>query len=302
MELREIRTFLEVANHNSFSKAAKKLGYSQAAVTIQIKQLEKELKVHLFDRIGKQTTLTHEGEVFYPYAKEVMKSLASAKSLLSQPEELSGSLLIGTIESVCSTLFSALIQEYHRRHPNVNVKLIIDSPETLLSQMNSNAIDLVYFLDKQVFDVKWVKVMEKPEDIIFAASREHKLAGVTDLEVEQVITEPMILTEKDASYRLLFEQYLAAQGKEVHPYLEIGSTAFIVKLLRQNAGISLLPEFAIRKEMEEGRLIKLQMKDFHLQTWRQIVYHKDKWVSREMQSFLELVEEMEGTKEDIKSR
>ncbi|MEY8354700.1 LysR family transcriptional regulator [Lachnospiraceae bacterium 54-53] len=64
MELREIKTFIEVADLKSFSKAAGKLGYSQAAVTIQIKQLERELNVHLFDRIGKQTTLTHEGENF----------------------------------------------------------------------------------------------------------------------------------------------------------------------------------------------------------------------------------------------
>lgn len=68
MELREIATFLQVAQLKSFSKAAKQLGYSQAAVTIQVKQLEKELNVHLFDRIGKQTTLTHQGAVFFEHA------------------------------------------------------------------------------------------------------------------------------------------------------------------------------------------------------------------------------------------
>lgn len=79
MELREIKTFLEVANRKSFCRAAEKLGYSQAAVTVQIKQLEKELNVHLFDRIGKQTTLTHEGETFYEYAADVVKNLNHAK-------------------------------------------------------------------------------------------------------------------------------------------------------------------------------------------------------------------------------
>lgn len=68
MELREMITFLEVARQRSFSRAAKNLGYSQAAVTIQIKQLEAELGVYLFDRIGKQTTMTHQGVIFYEYA------------------------------------------------------------------------------------------------------------------------------------------------------------------------------------------------------------------------------------------
>ena len=68
MELREIAAFLQVAQLKSFSKAARALGYSQAAVTIQIKQLEQELGIHLFDRIGKQTILTHQGMVFYDHA------------------------------------------------------------------------------------------------------------------------------------------------------------------------------------------------------------------------------------------
>ena len=68
MELREIRTFLQIAQKQSFSKAAEALGYSQAAVTVQIKQLEEELGIHLFDRLGKKTVLTHHGEIFYRYA------------------------------------------------------------------------------------------------------------------------------------------------------------------------------------------------------------------------------------------
>ena len=65
MELREIRTFLQIAQKQSFSKAAEALGYSQAAVTVQIKQLEEELGIHLFDRLGKKTVLTHHGEIFH---------------------------------------------------------------------------------------------------------------------------------------------------------------------------------------------------------------------------------------------
>ena len=85
MEFREIVTFLQAAKLQSFSKAARQLGYSQAAVTIQIKQLEQELGVHLFDRIGKQTTLTHQGQVFYEYASAIMRDLAQAKDAMANP-------------------------------------------------------------------------------------------------------------------------------------------------------------------------------------------------------------------------
>ncbi|GLB29945.1 LysR family transcriptional regulator [Lacrimispora amygdalina] len=293
MELREIRTFLEVADLKSFCRAAEKLKYSQAAVTVQIKQLEKELNIHLFDRIGKQTTLTHEGEMFYQYASEIMRNVAYARNALGQSSELTGRLVIGTIESICSTLFPPLIREYHHRYPRVNINIIVDSPGTLLNMMNSNQVDMVYFLDRRMYDAKWVKILEKPEEIIFAASKEHIFAKETGLTIDQVITQPLILTEKDASYRFILEQYLASDDKKLHPFLEIGNTEFIIKLLKQNEGISFLPEFTIKKDMELGSLTRLSMKEFHLRTWRQIIYHKDKWLSREMKAFMELVLEME---------
>ncbi len=293
MELREIKTFLQVANLKSFCRAAEKLGYSQAAVTIQIKQLENELNVRLFDRIGKQTTLTHEGEIFYQYAADVIRDLTHAKNILSVSSELTGRLIIGTIESICASVFPPLIQEFHRLYPKVNVSIVIDSPSMLLSMMNNNTIDVVYFLDKRMYDAKWIKVLEKPENIIFAASTDNPLARETGLEIDQVISKPMILTEKDASYRFILEQYLAASGKKVYPFLEIGNTEFIIKLLRNNTGISFLPAFTIHRDLEEGTLTALKMRDFHLQIWRQMVYHKDKWISREMKAFIELVQKME---------
>ena len=96
MEFREISTFLQVAQYQSFSKAARHLGYSQAAVTIQIKQLEQELGVHLFDRIGKQISLTHQGQVFYQYAVSIRNELEQAKNAVSDPSTLSGKLCPGS--------------------------------------------------------------------------------------------------------------------------------------------------------------------------------------------------------------
>lgn len=89
MELREIAAFLQVAQLKSFSKAARALGYSQAAVTIQIKQLEQELGIHLFDRIGKQTILTHQGMVFYDHAAAVMREISCARAAVTESQELS---------------------------------------------------------------------------------------------------------------------------------------------------------------------------------------------------------------------
>ena len=293
MEFRELSTFLQVAKLQSFSKAAKVLGYSQAAVTIQIKQLEQELGVHLFDRIGKQTSLTHQGSVFYDHAASIMQDIAQAKDAVSHPQKLNGHLCIGTIESICASLFPSLLTEYHKLHPEVNISIRTDSPDQLLEQINGNQLDLVYFMDKRVYDVKWEKVLEEPEEIVFAATADHPLAQRSEpLSLDDVLSYPMVVTEKNASYRLILEQYLAAMGKSLQPYLEIGNTDFILQFLKQNTGITFLPRFTVEKAVSEGYLRILSVKKFSIRTWRQILYHKDKWVTREMAEFIRLAQEL----------
>ena len=294
MEFREITTFLQVAQHQSFSKAARQLGYSQAAVTIQIKQLENELGVHLFDRIGKQISLTHQGQVFYQYAISIQKDLAQARQAVSDSSELNGKLCLGTIESICASIFPELLSEYHRLYPEVTISIVTDSPDVLLERMNENAIDIVYLLDRRIYDNRWHKTLEIPEENIFVASPGHELAQADrELELDEVLQFPFLLTEKDASYRHMLEQYLAASDRSIRPFLEIGSTEFIIHMLLKNTGISFLPEFTIRREVEQKRLTALKVRGFQMQTWRQIFYHKDKWVTREMQEFPRLAQKMQ---------
>lgn len=289
MELREITTFLQAANEQSFSKAAKILGYTQAAITIQIKQLEAELGTQLFDRIGKQVSLTQQGRIFYDYAQNIVRQLEEARSAVTTSPELNGRLSLGTIESISSALLPELLSEYHQLYPKVEISLVIDSPRVLLEQMNKNILDTVYFMDKRMYDPKWIKVLEKPEDIIFVAPSSHPYTKKDDLTLSQVIEEPFILTERNASYRHILDQYLAAYDMKVNPYLESGSTDFIIRLLRSSEGITFLPKFVVDPEISSGSLAPVNVSDFHMRIWRQIVYHKDKWVTREMEAFFELV-------------
>lgn len=293
MEFREISTFLQVAQYQSFSKAARHLGYSQAAVTIQIKQLEQELGVHLFDRIGKQISLTHQGQVFYQYAVSIRNELEQAKNAVSDPSTLSGKLCLGTIESICASIFPDLLAEYHRLHPEVTISIVTDSPGVLLDRMNENTIDIVYLLDRRIYDNRWCKTLEEPEENIFVASPDHELALVKrELELDEVLRFPFFLTEKDASYRHMLEQYLASINRSVKPFLEIGSTEFIIHMLLKNTGISFLPKFTVQRELQQKQLTALNVRGFQMQTWRQIFYHKDKWVTKEMQEFLRLADKM----------
>ena len=250
MNLSQLQYFRTLAKEEHYTRAAQILSITQPSLSHAIAQLEQELGAHLFDRIGKQTTLTHQGSVFYEYAASIIRDMAQAKDAVSHPQKLTGRLCIGTIESICASIFPNLLTEYHKRHPEVNISIRTDSPDQLLEQINSNQLDLVYFMDKRVYDVKWEKVLEEPEDIVFAATPDHPLAQRDEpLELDEILSYPFVLTEKDASYRLLLEQYLAAMGKHLDPYLEIGNTDFILQFLRQNTGVTFLPHFTVERSV-----------------------------------------------------
>lgn len=291
MEFRTLRTFVRVASLQSFSKAAMELGYTQAAITIQIQQLEKELHVRLFERFGKTISLTQQGEILLQYAHHLLQISDEARQALQQ-HQLCGHIHIGTIESLCASGFPSILQQYHTLYPHVKISIDLSSPESLLIKMNQNNLDIVYLLDKPRFHHDWIKVLEKPEEIIFVCSQQHPLRSKKHTTIDEILAYEIILTEKAASYRCEFEQYLAIQNKTIEPYLEIGNTEIIIQMLIQSQGISFLPQYCVQKYINAHQLSILKPTDFAFFVSRQIFYHKDKWITPEMKAFLQLVKTM----------
>src|SRR5699024_9697340 len=117
MELRQLSTFIQVAQLKSFSRAAESLGYSQSAVTVQIRQLEEELHVRLFDRMYKRVVLTGQGRQFLDSAYSILQEVnRAALSLTGPEEELHGQLHIGTLESLCSARLPGVVRSFRVQH------------------------------------------------------------------------------------------------------------------------------------------------------------------------------------------
>ncbi|MDO5408507.1 MAG: LysR family transcriptional regulator [Eubacteriales bacterium] len=297
MELRELTTFITIAQTQSFSKAAALLNYSQAAVTIQIRQLEKELGVQLFDRLGKQITLTNRGRIFYDYALQILSLVSEASNTIAE-EKSSGSLHIGTIDSLCDSIFPSLLKKYHRLHPSVTLNIVTETPAVLMEMLARNELDFVYLLDEQIFDDHLVKVIERRDRVVFAACASHPLAGRSDLTLDELLSYPFILTEKDASYRRLLEQRLLRLHKTIEPYLQARRTDLIMHMLCEDMAVSFLPKFLIDDKLKAGVLTELNIDDFQFHIWHQVIHHKNKWITREMKFFFELLRESLSFKED----
>ena len=290
MEIRQLQTFVQAAQLESFSKTAEMLGYSQSAITVQMRLLETELNTRLFDRMGKKVVLTPQGREFLKSANKILYEVNKASKSMNDDRELTNPLHVGTIESLCTAKFPRILSEFHSLHPRVNLQITIDSPEKLIRMMDHNELDLIYILDTPRWDENWVKVMELAEPVVFVASAASKFAGKEKMVLDDILQEPFFLTEKHANYRQALDQQLALRRQFISPVLEISDPAFIIHMLELNQGLSFLPYFAVEQDIYKHRITTLDIKDIHISMYRQIFYHKNKFRTREMEEFIRLAD------------
>ena len=290
MEIRQLQTFVQAAQLESFSKTAEMLGYSQSAITVQMRLLETELNTRLFDRMGKKVVLTPQGREFLKSANKILYEVNKASKSMNDDRELTNPLHVGTIESLCTAKFPRILSEFHSLHPRVNLQITIDSPEKLIRMMDHNELDLIYILDTPRWDENWVKVMELAEPVVFVASAASKFAGKEKMVLDDILQESFFLTEKHANYRPALDQQLALRRQFISPVLEISDTAFIIRMLELNQGLSFLPYFAVEQDIYKHRITTLDIKDIHISMYRQIFYHKNKFRTREMEEFIRLAD------------
>ncbi len=288
MKLSYIKTFVAVVQFGNFSKAAEKLCYTQSAVTIQIKNLEQILNSKLFDRVGKNTTLTNSGEIFYKYAVKILNNLDEAIEAISSESNLNGGLSIGIVDSLCSSSFQKKITQYNELYPNVSLSIFTDTPALLFNKLHNNELDFLYLIDEKINNSNFEKVLEIEEDAVFVCSSTHPLATKKSVAIDTLLQFPFILTEPNASYRKILDKKLLENNKKIIPFMSTKNTELICNMLINNNIISFLPKFLLNDYLNEKRLTILNVPEVSIKVSKQMIYHKDKWVTKEMKEFFKI--------------
>lgn len=292
MELRNIKTFLCVAEQCSFSKAAVMLGYSQSTVTTQIQQLEQEFGTLLFERIHKTVRLTAAGTEFVGFAQKMLLTADEAKNAMKRLPEENGELRIAMAESLCSTFFPDILERYHKEYPNVDLSITTGGTDDIFYMLRHNEADMVYTLDRRIYSTDLVTALEKEEDVYFVASPSYSAAGKA-VTLEELTKYDFILTEKNMSYRKHLDELMASKSLQIRPFLELGSVEMIRTLVERGIGISFLPCYAVKDSIKNGTLVKIDVSENQIEVWRQLIYHKNKWVSPAMRAMIKLIKEYE---------
>lgn len=282
MEIRNLKTFLQVAERKSFTKAAEALNYTQSTVSTQIKQLENELGAPLFERINHKTNLTERGELLMKYANQIINIIDEIGNGNSDTDSCEGLVRFAMAPSVCNIMMGRTYMTFHERYPNIKVKIIEGTTDDMLHMLDHGDVDLIFVVDRHIFSRDYTVISKKKVDMRFVTGRNSELARKKNVSVEELVKYPFVLTEKELSYRKLFDDKLAELSLEVNPVVEIGDTGLLLELLELGLGISFLPDYVTKKAYEEGRIVYLDVRDFDVEIWRQLLYRENKWVSPAM--------------------
>ena len=290
MEIRQLHSFIKIVELQSFSKAAEALGYTQAAVTIQIRQLELEFNTRFFDRVGRHVELTPPGKKFLMYANEILRKVDDVHALLGNAVVKDHRLRIGTLESLLSFKLPKVVSYFYKHFPTVALEIRSGTPKELNEMLDHNQIDLAYYIDQKVYGQNWEKTLEEPESVVFVASNDANLPDKEDFLLAELLNQPFFLTEKDSNYRYALEQELASRHLGIRPFFETRNPDVIIELIKENRALSFLPHYAVEESLKNGSLRLLKVRDFEMQMYRQLFYHKDKWITAEMKNFIALGE------------
>lgn len=284
MEIKHLHTFLILSQELNFTRAAEKLGYTQSNVTFHIKALEQELHTPLFNRLGKNISLTDAGKNLLPLAAQM---LALEKNILALQEEASGrgTIRIGVCDSLCVNRLPKIIYDYKKEHPYVNISLEILRCSEFYSKLAQDQIDLAFTIGYLRKEENILYAAEKEEPICVLSAPDFPLARKSHLTPMDFANVPLILAEKAAYYRVNFERDLIQNNIIPRIMVETESIQAIKRLTEKSLGVCIMPKVAALEELASGSLVILDYAcNYGIHS--HIIWHKDKHLSSCQQNFL----------------
>ena len=294
MNTKNLVTFKTILEMGSFQKAADKLSYTQSTVTFQIKQLEEELTLKLFEKIGRRMELTQAGKDILPYVDMILQGMEQIGNYGKSLSEISGTLKLAIPDSILIYNMQSFIQAFAHEAPNV--QLVINSIQS--GEINQSIVDgtadIGINCEKNSYpDTLIHKKLGKYRAVLvaspFADSR--LLDFVTP---HQRKPFSLICNEPDGYYQLDMDKYLAEKDIVLNPHMKVQSIEAVKRCVMNNLGIAVVPTYSIGEELKNGSLmpIKTELDEKNYDSF--YIYHKNKWVSPQMEFALKLMQEHLG--------
>jgi len=287
--LQQLRLFEAVARNSSFTRAAEEVHLSQPAVSIQVKRLEENVGLPLFEQVGRVLTLTEAGRELYAASKDVLGRLADLDGAIDALRgEVAGSLRVTAVTSA-KYFLPHLLGAFLRRYPEVEPKLMVANRSSLLERLADNEDDL--YVMGHVPDELDVEEHPFLENIIVVvASPDHPMAQRDHIPLSEIANERFLVRESGSGNRKVVGEFFEEHGFTLTPYMELGSAEAIKQGVLAGLGISALSLHNLRLEIAAGQIVVLPVEGFPLRRRWNVVHRKGKRLSNAALSFIEFLQ------------
>jgi LysR family transcriptional regulator, low CO2-responsive transcriptional regulator len=288
LTLRQLEILDAVARNGNFSRAGVDLHLSQPAVSMQIKQLEAELGLPLFEHVGKRIQLTEAGQEALRTAHAIERELANLEQTLAYLQGLEGGTLTVSAASTASVFSARLMALFRTLHPDVRVCLNVVNRESLLQQLTGNNIDLALMgQPPEGLGLVARHFMDNPLVVIAATS--HPLAETYEIPLSRFLDEPLVGREQGSGTRGALEKFLAEHGLSYSAAMEMNKNEAIKQAVEAGLGLGVVSLHTIQAELVAGQLCVLDVKGFPLMRQWYIVQRAGKRLSPPAHAFTQLV-------------
>jgi len=287
MDFDQLETFLEVARHTSFSRAAEKRFRTQPAISSQIRSLEEEVGARLFDRSGGKVAITAAGKLFQQYAEQTLNARKTMLVTLAEMERVPrGEIVVGANEGTCLHILPEVFAEFKKLYPNVGVQISRLERAKIMESIIDNSVDFGV-VSAPVDDKRLTVVNIHRDELVIIAPPGHALSRMKQAAIADVVPFPLLLPKigrtRDALENLFHERHLKPKIS-----MELDSSELLKRFVAADVGIGFIARSNVMEDVKAGVLAAIAMADASIRRDLALVFRKDKALSRAALAFIEI--------------
>ena len=260
MDFGQIDAFVQVAKHQSFSRAAEVLQLTQPSITARIQSLERELGEEMFERSGRGVKLTDGGRVFLPYVERILQTLREGRDAVEDVRNVQlGSLRLGSAITISTYVLPKMLQEFSKLYPGIDMVVRTGRSEQVLNMLMSDEVQvaIVRAINNQELD----SVHLYDDEIALVTYPHHTFAASGKATVAEAAIEPIVLFDRGSSYYGLINGFFREAGVIPNVAMELDSLEATKRMVEKGLGVALVPLVTVTRELESGTLVKVDLVD-----------------------------------------
>ena len=285
--LRQLQTFIAVAEHRKMSEAAKHLYISQPTVSQIISDLEKEYETQLFDRLNKELRITSSGKILLASARQIVAIYENLEQSMKhmnacRPLRVGGTMTIG------NTMMADIILELTNKFPDIDVSVVIDNTEHIEHLLMHNELDIAIVEGI----IRREEIITKPalEDrLCLICGPEHPFAKKDSIELKDLYNQDFIMREKGSGTRAIFENMMMSHRIPFKVKWESSSSIAIINAVRKNLGLAFLSARCISEYTKNGELYTCPLTEISMKRFFYLCHNRCHPITSQMQDFSDLI-------------